>query len=87
MARNDPPGWPSLTLAERRIAALVAAGLTNRQVATEMFLSRHTVDYHLRHIFRKLAVTSRVELAAYVARQQPDTDDCEARAPLVSQLT
>jgi hypothetical protein len=44
------------------VAALVAEGLSNQQVATRMFLSRHTVDFHLRHIFRKLGIASRVAL-------------------------
>jgi DNA-binding CsgD family transcriptional regulator len=56
-------GWGSLTETERRVADLVALGLTNNQVATRMFLSRHTVDYHLRQIFRKLQLRSRVGLA------------------------
>lgn len=56
-------GWDSLTDTERRIADLVASGLSNRQVASLVFLSTHTVAFHLRHIFWKLGVTSRVELA------------------------
>jgi DNA-binding CsgD family transcriptional regulator len=52
---------------EIEIAGLVACGLTNRQVGERVFLSRHTVDSHLRHIFRKLGINSRVELAAIVA--------------------
>jgi DNA-binding CsgD family transcriptional regulator len=51
---------------------LVAEGLTNRQVAERMFLSRHTVDFHLRQVFRKLGINSRVELVA-VALEQGDT--------------
>ena len=62
--RNRPvDGWDSLTDGERRVVALVAEGLTNRQVAARAFLSRHTVDFHLRQVFRKLNVCSRVELA------------------------
>ena len=64
-------GWDSLTETEARIADLVATGLTNRQVAREVFMSRHTVDTHLRHIFRKLAIVSRVQLARLVAEQGP----------------
>jgi DNA-binding CsgD family transcriptional regulator len=56
-------GWDSLTDTERRVADLVSSGLTNRQVASQVFLSTHTVAFHLRHIFWKLGVTSRVELA------------------------
>jgi DNA-binding CsgD family transcriptional regulator len=55
-------GWASLTNTEQSVADLVAEGLTNPQVAGRMFLSRHTVDFHLRQIFRKLAIGSRVEL-------------------------
>jgi DNA-binding CsgD family transcriptional regulator len=55
-------GWASLTETERRVAELVAEGLTNPQVADRMTLSRHTVGSHLRQIFRKLNINSRVEL-------------------------
>ncbi|MFF1379129.1 LuxR C-terminal-related transcriptional regulator [Streptomyces sp. NPDC058308] len=53
----------ALTEAESRIAQLVATGLTNQQVAKQVGRSPHTVNYHLRQIFRKLGVSSRVELA------------------------
>jgi DNA-binding CsgD family transcriptional regulator len=56
-------GWDSLTETELALAELVASGLTNREVAARLFLSHHTVDTHLRHIFRKLDINSRVELA------------------------
>ena len=59
-------GWASLTESEARIAELVAQGLTNREVAEDLFVSRHTVDSHLRQMFRKLAITSRVQLARLV---------------------
>jgi DNA-binding CsgD family transcriptional regulator len=65
-------GWESLTETERTVADLVAAGLTNRQVARRLFLSPHTVAFHLRHIFRKLAVTSRVDLARLIAHRVPE---------------
>ena len=57
-------GWASMTETERRVAELVAHGLSNREAASRLFLSRHTVDYHLRSIFRKIGVDSRVQLAA-----------------------
>jgi DNA-binding CsgD family transcriptional regulator len=56
-------GWASLTGTEQRIVDLVAEGLSNRQVADQMFLSTHTIAFHLRHIFWKLNVSSRVQLA------------------------
>ncbi|HEY1574640.1 MAG TPA: LuxR C-terminal-related transcriptional regulator [Pseudonocardiaceae bacterium] len=59
--------WTLLTASERRVAAHVANGLTNRETASALFISMHTVDYHLRQIFRKLDLRSRVELARLVA--------------------
>jgi DNA-binding CsgD family transcriptional regulator len=56
-------GWGSLTGTEEKVARLVAHGLTNRQVAGELFVSPHTVGFHLRQIYRKLAIQSRVDLA------------------------
>jgi DNA-binding CsgD family transcriptional regulator len=56
-------GWGSLTGTEEKVARLVAHGLTNRQVAAELFVSPHTVGFHLRQIYRKLAIQSRVDLA------------------------
>lgn len=55
-------GWDALTATERSVVDLVAQGLTNKEAAERMLLSRHTVGFHLRSIFRKLDVASRVEL-------------------------
>ncbi|GAA0380705.1 helix-turn-helix transcriptional regulator [Micromonospora gifhornensis] len=52
-----------LTGQQLRIAQLVAAGATNREVATQMFLSTRTVDHHLRNIYHRLGIRSRTELA------------------------
>jgi DNA-binding CsgD family transcriptional regulator len=60
-------GWDSLTDTERRIVNLVAQGLSNRQAASKMFLSVHTIAFHLHHVFCKLDISSRVQLAALVA--------------------
>jgi len=60
-------GWSSLTESERSVADLVADGLTNREAGTRLFLSHHTVDAHLRHIYRKLGISSRAELGRLVA--------------------
>jgi DNA-binding CsgD family transcriptional regulator len=62
-------GWTSLTDTERHVAKLVSDSLTNPQIAERMFLSRHTVDFHLRQIFRKLTINSRVELTRVVLQQ------------------
>jgi len=53
-----------LTETERRVADLIAQGRTNREIAAAMFVTQNTVQTHLRHIFRKLGVRSRTELAA-----------------------
>ena len=63
-------GWASLTDAEMRVALSVAEGRTNMEAADMLHLSRHTVDFHLRHIFRKLNLDSRVELAWSVANSR-----------------
>ncbi|HEX6469471.1 MAG TPA: AAA family ATPase [Streptosporangiaceae bacterium] len=62
-------GWDSLTDTEYNVASLVARGLTNRQVAAHMFLSPHTVSFHLRQVFRKLGISSRVQLARITPEQ------------------
>jgi DNA-binding CsgD family transcriptional regulator len=73
--RLDRPtfGWASLTDAELSLVELVARGLTNREAAAKLYLSPHTVDSHLRHIFRKLDIRSRVELARLFASRTPST--------------
>jgi DNA-binding CsgD family transcriptional regulator len=56
-----------LTDSELAVARLVARGLSNREVAEHLFLSPHTVSSHLRHVFAKLGVNSRVDLARIAA--------------------
>src|ERR1700761_6679475 len=69
--RADRPaaGWDSLTDTEHRIADLVAQGLSNHEVASRVFLSSHTVAFHLRHVFWKMGISSRVQLARMVAEE------------------
>jgi DNA-binding CsgD family transcriptional regulator len=62
-------GWKSLTDTERIASELVAQGLNNRQVADQMYISVNTVAFHMRQIFRKLNIGSRVELARIVMLQ------------------
>ena len=54
--------WGSLTATEEQVADAVSQGLTNRQVAKHLFMSHHTVDAHLRHIYWKLSINSRTQL-------------------------
>ncbi|MEH1097936.1 helix-turn-helix transcriptional regulator [Micromonospora sp. CPCC 205561] len=65
--RPDGGGaWDSFSGVERAIARLVAEGMTNRQIATRVRLSPHTVNYHLRGLFRRLGISSRAELVRHV---------------------
>ncbi|MGW7243519.1 helix-turn-helix transcriptional regulator [Streptomyces sp. NPDC054804] len=57
-----PRGWEDLTESERKLIPLVVEGLTNRAVADRLYVSVHTVNTHMKHIFAKLGINSRVEL-------------------------
>jgi DNA-binding CsgD family transcriptional regulator/DNA-binding Lrp family transcriptional regulator len=61
-AEKQSTGWGAMTKSELAVAQLVADGLTNREVAERLFVSPHTVNTHLRHVFAKLEVNSRVDL-------------------------
>lgn len=63
-------GWDALTDAERRVADLVADGHSNKSAATELFLSPNTVATHLRAVFGKLGISSRLQLAKVVTAQR-----------------
>jgi DNA-binding CsgD family transcriptional regulator len=71
MQTRPVTGWLSLTQNEIRVAELVSLGLTNREIGQRMFLSRYTIDTHLRHIFDKLGIRSRVQLARVAFAQLP----------------
>jgi predicted ATPase/DNA-binding CsgD family transcriptional regulator len=62
-------GWESLTPTELRVVQFVAEGLTNPQIGERMFISRGTVKVHLAHIFAKLGITTRAELASEATRR------------------
>ena len=72
-------GWDSLTETERRVVDLVVEGLTNRQVAGRLFLSPHTVAFHLRQVFRKLEITGRVQLTRFALEHEGIGDSMSAR--------
>ncbi len=64
-ARNRPStGWASLTPTELDVVRLVAEGLTNPEIGSRLFISRATVKTHLSHVYAKLDVSNRTELAA-----------------------
>jgi len=92
--RNRPAiGWLSLTPAERDVARLVAEGLTNKEIAARLFVSPRTVQTHLTHMYGKLGLTSRVQLAQQAARHastakaprrarlRPDVSDLREKQP------
>jgi DNA-binding CsgD family transcriptional regulator len=62
--RHAETGWESLTDSERRVLDLVREGLTYREAAERLFISRRTVETHVARVFRKLGVASRAELSA-----------------------
>jgi DNA-binding CsgD family transcriptional regulator len=78
-ADRPPFGWDSLTETERRVVDLVVEGLTNRQVAARLFLSPHTVAFHLRQVFRKLEITGRVQLTRLALEHDGIGDSMSAR--------
>ncbi len=67
-SKRPATGWEALTSAEAAIAQLASEGKTNREIAETLFISPHTVNSHLRHIFDKLGVNSRVSLTRMAGR-------------------
>ncbi len=77
--RRDPSTIDELTPQELQIALLLTAGKTTRETAAALFLSPKTVEYHLRHVYQKLGIHSRDELAQTLAVPTPQT--CELGSP------
>jgi DNA-binding CsgD family transcriptional regulator len=68
--KRPSSGWASLTPTERQIVDLVADGLRNTEIATRLFVAPSTIKTHLGHVFAKLDVSTRAELAALVTRRE-----------------
>lgn len=81
--KRPSAGWESLTPTEGEVARHAAAGLTNPEIAERMFISRGTVRTHLSHIFAKLGLKNRAELAREMTRRsvEPDKHHTLPRTP------
>lgn len=62
----QPRPWDRLSVREREVARLAAKALTNGQIARRLGITAHTVNFHLRQIFRKLEISSRVSLTGHI---------------------
>jgi DNA-binding CsgD family transcriptional regulator len=66
--KRPTTGWAALTPTERDVVRLVGEGLANKDVAARLFVSPRTVESHLTHVYTKLGLSSRVQLAQEAAR-------------------
>ena len=69
--KRPASGWASLTPTERQVVQLIREGLANNDIATRLFVSPRTVQSHLTHVYTKLGLTSRVQLAQEATRHTP----------------
>jgi DNA-binding CsgD family transcriptional regulator len=69
--RRPSAGWESLTPTELEVVRAVGTGLTNRQIATQLYVSPRSIQTHISNTFSKLGMTSRAEIAAEAARRLP----------------
>jgi DNA-binding NarL/FixJ family response regulator len=69
--RQARRGWESLTPSEVRVAGMVAQGMSNPQIAAQLFVSRRTVQTHVSHILAKLELQSRIDVAREAGQRGP----------------
>jgi DNA-binding NarL/FixJ family response regulator len=72
-----PQGLGSLTDSERKLIPFVVEGLTNRAIADRLYVSVHTVNTHMKHIFTKLGINSRVELTRLAIERAISADGAD----------
>lgn len=73
--RRPTSGWDALTRTELEVVHLLLGGRTNRSIGEQLGISRRTVETHLSHVFSKLGLSTRVELAVEVARRNARPDN------------
>jgi DNA-binding CsgD family transcriptional regulator len=83
--KREPSTRGDLTAQELQIAHFVAQGLSNREVAAQLFLSPRTIDFHLRNVFRKLGLSSRTQLAR-LDLEWANENDVDATSPAIPPL-
>ena len=81
LRRRDSSTLEELTPQELQIALLLTSGKTTRETAAALFLSPKTVEYHLRHVYQKLDIHSREELATSLAERPADSGERAEDAP------
>jgi len=81
--KRPATGWASLTPAELEVVRLATEGLRNEAIARRLFIARGTVKVHLSHIFAKLSISSRAELAAQAAAQDLTARSSDGLVPLL----
>lgn len=73
----------SLTRRELQVAELVAAGLSNKQIAEALVISRRTAEGHVEQILTKLGFRNRAQIAAWITAQQLSSHSCTGACPLL----
>lgn len=79
--QHDESRWTCLTERERTVARLAGHALTNQQIANRLRISPHTVNFHMRQVFKKLSIDSRVSLARIVQAHPPVVDSTRSGPP------
>jgi DNA-binding CsgD family transcriptional regulator len=83
---TEEPGWHPLTVREYEVARLIAGGLTNGEIATELSVAPRTISSHVEHILDKLGAARRTEIASWVATTLPPTTMRHETVALSSQV-